>query len=224
VAGCPAAPRLRAAAESRDDATVFRMPARSNTRQRLIDAAIVIMDDKGPGRLRLRDVADAVGIKEPSVYKFFENRDALISAAGATRYARGIREMGERFALIAGQTTTREEFSELIRQTVVASTAPERVEDRAGRVVAIGMALSRPDMAAKIRQVQAEANAQVAKGLRHGVAHGWVRDDVPLEILAYWATSVVSGRVFLELDPEQANAPIWDGLTTDALLAVIAPR
>lgn len=198
------------------------MPPRSNTRQRLIDAAIAIMDDKGPARLRLRDVAEAVGIKEPSVYKFFENRDALIVAAGATRYARGIREMGERFALLAEKASTREEYHELVRQTIVASTMPERVEDRAGRVVAVGMALSRPDLAAQIREVQAEANAQVAKGLARGVAKGWVRHDIPLEVLAHWATGLVSGRVYLELDPEMANAAVWDQLTTEALLAVIA--
>ena len=197
------------------------MPPRSNTRQRLIDAAIAIMDDKGPARLRLRDVADAVGIKEPSVYKFFENRDALIVAAGATRYARGIREMSERFALLAEKASTRDEFHELVRQTVVASTVPERVSDRAGRVVAVGMALSRPDLAAQIRHVQAEANAQVAKGLARGVQHGWVRKDIPLDVLAHWATGLVSSRVYLELDPLMADAAVWDQLTTEALLAVM---
>lgn len=202
---------------------VHLMPPRSNTRQRLIEAAIVIIDDKGPGRLRLRDVAEAVGIKEPSVYKFFENRDALIVAAGAARYARGIIELSERFATIATKATTREEYHAVIRQVIAASTAPERVEDRAGRVVVVGMALPRADLAAQVRLVQAESNRLVAKGLRYGAERGWVRSDIPLEVAAHWATALVSSRVFLELDPEIPNAETWDALTTDAIFTLLLP-
>jgi len=200
------------------------MTPRSNTRQRLIEAASVIIDDTGPVRLRLRDVADAVGIKEPSVYKFFRNRDALIVAAGAARYARGLVFIAERFAAHATQATSREEFNETIRQTVPASTDSQRVEDRVGRVIALGMAMSRPELAEQIRLVQAEANRQVASGIRHGQKHGWVRSDMTAEAAAHWASALLSARVFLELDPQLAHSTEWDDFTTHALLAVCNPE
>lgn len=200
------------------------MHSRTNTRQKLVHAAVVIMDDKGPTRLRLRDVAEAVGIKEPSIYKFFESRDALIVAAGAARYARGITELAERFATFATKATTREEFHEVIRQVITASTAPERVSDRAGRVTVIGLAMSRPDLAAEIRLVQTKSNRLIAQGLRHGVERGWVRSDIPLELAAHWATSVVSGRVYLELDPNMPDANTWDDLTMHAILTLLVPK
>jgi AcrR family transcriptional regulator len=199
------------------------MPPRSNTRQRLIDAAIVIMDDVGPARLRLRDVAEAVGIKEPSIYKFFENRDALIAEAGAKRYARGIVEMAERFSHVAKQANTRTEFYAVVQKAVAASTDPERVEDRAGRVVAMAMALSRPEMAKKIRDVQALANKQVGEALAYGAERGWVRTDVPFDVLVFWITAVMSSRVYLELDPKMPHADQWDGFTAQAIMSVLAP-
>lgn len=199
------------------------MAPRTDTRQRLIEAAIVIIDDIGPGRLRLRDVAAAVGIKEPSVYKFFENRDALLVAAGAARYARGIVELAQRFLTAASQTTTRDDYYAAIRNVVTASTAPEQIEDRAGRAVAVGLALSRADLAAQIRLVQAESNRLVAEGLRYGAERGWVRSDIPLEVFAHWATGIINSRVLLELDPEMPNANVWDALTSDAILTLLLP-
>lgn len=202
-------------------ATFWDMVSRSNTRQRLIEAAIVIIDDIGPGRLRLRDVAEAVGIKEPSVYKFFENRDALLVAAGAARYARGLVELAQRFLTAANQTTTRGDYHEAVRNFISASTSPEQVEDRAGRAVAVGLALSRADLAAQIRLVQAESNRLVAEGLRYGAERGWVEPHIPLEVFAHWVTGIMNSRVLLELDPEIPNAVVWDALTADAILTLL---
>ncbi|MEX2533365.1 MAG: TetR/AcrR family transcriptional regulator [Nitriliruptoraceae bacterium] len=199
------------------------MGSRTDTRQRLIEAAIVIIDDIGPGRLRLRDVAEAVGIKEPSVYKFFENRDALLVAAGAARYAKGSVELARRFLTTASQTTTRDDYYAAIRNIVSGSSAPEQVEGRAGRAVAVGLALSRADLAAQIRLIQAESNRLVAEGLRYGAERGWVRSNIPLEVFAHWMTGVVNSRVLLELDPEIPNADVWDALTTDAILTLLLP-
>jgi len=200
------------------------MGSRTDTRQRLIEAAIVIIDDIGPGRLRLRDVAESVGIKEPSVYKFFENRDALLVAAGAARYARGIVELAQHFANAASQSTTRDEYHEAIRNVVVASAQPQQIEDRASRTVAIGLALSRADLAAQIRLVQEESNRLVAEGLRYGAERSWVRSDIPLEVFAHWVTGVVNSRVLLELDPQIPNGDVWDALTTDAILTQLLPE
>jgi AcrR family transcriptional regulator len=43
-------------------------------------AAMAIVAEEGPDGLSLRRVADAVGIKAPSLYKRFESRDALLIA------------------------------------------------------------------------------------------------------------------------------------------------
>lgn len=205
-------------------ATVLLMASRTDTRQRLIEAAIVIIDDIGPGRLRLRDVAEAVGIKEPSVYKFFENRDALLVAAGAARYAQGIVELAQHFASAASKATTRDEYHEAVRNVVAASTQPQQVQDRAGRTVVVGLALSRADLAAQIRLVQAESNRLVAEGLRYGAERGWVRSDISFEVFAHWMAGIVNSRVLLELDPDVPNGDVWDALTTDALLTLLLAK
>jgi AcrR family transcriptional regulator len=48
--------------------------------RRLVDAAGAIMRDKGVGALRLDSVADAVGLHRSSVYRYFDSKEALITA------------------------------------------------------------------------------------------------------------------------------------------------
>lgn len=55
----------------------------TNTRERILDAALDLMSERGYGAVSVRDLADAVGIKGASLYKHFAGKreafDALIA-------------------------------------------------------------------------------------------------------------------------------------------------
>ena len=55
----------------------------TNTRERILDAALDLMSERGYGAVSVRDLADAVGIKGASLYKHFTGKreafDALIA-------------------------------------------------------------------------------------------------------------------------------------------------
>ncbi len=51
------------------------------TRTRILDAAIRAMSTHGLARLSLEDVAQEAGVSRQTVYRYFGNRDALVSAA-----------------------------------------------------------------------------------------------------------------------------------------------
>jgi len=53
---------------------------------------------------------------------------------------------------------------------------------------------------------------------------GWVRTDVPPTSLAFWAYTVVNGRVLVELDPERSEAEVWDRLSIETVLATLEGR
>ena len=69
------------------------MAPKPDTRTQLIEAAIVAITYGGEGSVRVSAVAAAVGVKEPSVYHFFKNREALVEAAQIERYRRSYSEM-----------------------------------------------------------------------------------------------------------------------------------
>lgn len=51
-----------------------------DTRTRILDGAIATMSSTGLARLTLEDVATVAGVSRQTVYRYFGNRDALISA------------------------------------------------------------------------------------------------------------------------------------------------
>ncbi len=50
------------------------------TRARLIDAAEAAIRDRGVAALRLDAVADAVDLHRSSIYRYFDSKEALITA------------------------------------------------------------------------------------------------------------------------------------------------
>jgi AcrR family transcriptional regulator len=49
-------------------------------RERILDAAIHILQEEGPAGLSIRAIAERVGVSHMVLYTYFENRDALLTA------------------------------------------------------------------------------------------------------------------------------------------------
>jgi AcrR family transcriptional regulator len=62
-----------------------------STRERIIDEAERLIGLHGYDNLRLRDIAEPIGIQVPSIYGHFDGRDAVLAAV-AQRYIEGLRE------------------------------------------------------------------------------------------------------------------------------------
>ena len=112
------------------------MSEKPGTRQQLIEATMVAIAYGGESSVRVSAIATAVGVKEPSVYHFFKNRDALVEAAQIERYRRSYTEMIVPFEMAAEMSETAEEFERAVRKIfslVYAPFAPSheiRFEDK----------------------------------------------------------------------------------------------
>jgi AcrR family transcriptional regulator len=78
------------------------------TRRRIVDVAWSLARDRGLAGLALRDVADVVGMRTPSLYVYFDSKNAVYDAMFADGYR----------ALLAGidQTSTEGEPAEVLRR------------------------------------------------------------------------------------------------------------
>lgn len=65
-----------------------------DTRHRIIDEALTLFSEKGYANVFVADIAERVGIKAPSLYKHFKNKQAIFDAI--------IEEMNRRFLEEAG--------------------------------------------------------------------------------------------------------------------------
>ena len=68
------------------------MSVELDTRAKLLNATIEAIAAGGESSVRVSTVASAVGVREPSVYHFFKNREALVEAAQIERYRRSYLE------------------------------------------------------------------------------------------------------------------------------------
>src|SRR3954452_24438586 len=58
--------------------TILRVPSTTTPRETLLEAALQLLEERGPGALRVRDLAEAVGKSTMAVYMHFGSKQALL--------------------------------------------------------------------------------------------------------------------------------------------------
>jgi AcrR family transcriptional regulator len=86
-------------------------------RERILDAAIHILHDHGPGGLSIRAIAEEVGVSHMVLYTYFENRGELF-AAMRHRQSQKMRERQERFLARARSGSIQEVMREVLNDYI----------------------------------------------------------------------------------------------------------
>ena len=79
---------------------------RARTRAEILDAAWVLCHEQGLAQLSLRDLAARVGMRAPSLYSYFDSKDAIYDAM----FAQGQHQLSEHMAFLPDDGLTREDF------------------------------------------------------------------------------------------------------------------
>ncbi len=82
------------------------MPAASTTRETLLDAALRLLEERGPGALRIRDVAEAAGQSTMGVYTHFGSKQGLLEQL----YLHGFRRLRDRLDCVPCDGQGRQEL------------------------------------------------------------------------------------------------------------------
>lgn len=194
------------------------MSDQPDTRERLLRAAIDVLAQDGERAIRVRDIAAQAGVTEPSLYHFFGSREGLIAAAQATRFREGQLEGMWRFADAVRDARSVDDFIAAVRNSLSWAYLPERRQARSTRIDVLGSAQSRPALAAELAAAQREVNEVMADIIEAAQLRGWARTDVNPRVLAAWIMGQITGRVFIEIDPELADSTEWNDISIDAVL------
>lgn len=191
------------------------------TRDRLLSAAIQVIDSAGETAVRVDAIAAAAGVKRPSVYHFFGDREGLIIAAQAERYRRTlVFGMGE-MARLVRTCSTHDEFVELLTSWMRAIGGPEGQARRRVRVEVLGSAVSRPRLREFVEAAEAEAAAGIAGAIRIAQDRRLIGARFDPEIAALWWYGMMNGRYLVEGSrPDQARS-VWDEIATEAVVRMI---
>ena len=191
------------------------------TRQRLLEAAISIIETQGEGAIRVDQVAELAGFTKPVLYSYFKNREELIVTAQGERYIRAL-ELGRADVDAAVlNASTADEFFLIMQNWVRSFSSPEGELRRRFRIEVLGAAVTREKLQEKIR----EANRTQAKNLGALLAiakdRQWLSLDVDPQDLSIWWTGLVLSRHLVEIDPAGLDAHAWDHITIEMMRSII---
>lgn len=193
------------------------MAGGTSSRERMLEAAIAIIETDGEAGVRVDRVAEAAEIAKPSLYHFFTNRDGLIIAAQAERYRRSLL-FGLNLLVEPVQVAeSREAFTSLLRAVIRSFKLPEGQARRRQRIQVLGSAASRPELRRHIREVEDQAVAEAAGVFRIAQERGWVTTRFDLEILARWWFGLILGRHLIDDVVDEAQSDQWNDIALEAL-------
>jgi AcrR family transcriptional regulator len=169
----------------------------------------------------VRDIASRAGVKEPSIYHFFGDRNGLIEEAQAARFRMEQVSALTVFASAVPGCRTKTEFNNLVRTALTSSFAPGSEPRRRTRVNVLGSAVNRPSLEQRLVVEQRRVNKMLGDALRYAQAMRFIRPNVDCEVLAVWIVGMMTGRIFSEMDPANDGSKAWDDLAIDAVFAVL---
>ena len=191
-----------------------------STRSRILNAAIEMMGAGGESSVRLGAIAEALGIKEPSIYHHFTNRTELVNAAYVEWYWQSLKTDIPVEAMMA-LVDTQEDYVRAFRKTMEWSYRPERHHARAIRLSVLGAAQRNPELADAVNEINKKFLATVADSVLFAQQKGWLRADLDPMATAYWLHGQIVGRAVAEMDPGHVDLAQWDKVSFEAVLGLM---
>lgn len=191
-----------------------------STRSRILNAAIEMMDAGGESSVRLGAIAEALGIKEPSIYHHFTNRTELVNAAYVEWYWQSLKTDIPVEAMMA-LVDTQEDYVRAFRKSMEWSYRPERHHARAIRLSVLGAAQRNPELADAVNEINKKFLATVADSVLFAQQKGWLRADLNPMATAYWLHGQIVGRAVAEMDPGHVDLAQWDKVSFEAVLGLM---
>ena len=197
------------------------MNTAAGTRERLLEAAIAMVEERGEAGLRVDEVAALAGFTKPVVYHYFGDREGLVIAVQAERYQRSLQYGLANLADEALRCVSADEFVNLVHRWLRSFFSPEGMARRTFRIDVLGSAVSRPDLRGVVQranEAQAEGVAQLA---RLAQARGWMPRRFDALAVGIWFTGLLLSRHLVEMTPGAFDEAAWDDITLQAARFVI---
>ena len=188
------------------------------SRDEILKCAVKMIDEGSESDLRVHDITTETGCSTSSIYHYFKNRDGLIATAQVERCGRGLLRYDDIVMPMIREAETREEFHQAIVLLLESLFDSGSTQLRKSRATIVGTAVTRPQVAEKISKMIGNLNRRYAALLQPAQEKGWMRSDVDLVILAAWTSSLMFGRLLIEMGETGISDQGWNQLAAQSLL------
>jgi AcrR family transcriptional regulator len=191
--------------------------ADTGTKQKLLNAAIRTINEKGEAGVRIEELLLEVNVKAPTLYHHFGNREGLIVEAQAERFIESIRVGVPEIIEAFQKSKTIQDLKNAVRLAVSYRGDQSRIEFRLQRLNALGAAYARPELAVRIVEAHEAMVRQVADAMRPFQTQGLIRSDVDIEMVIAWYNGALIGGLLVELEPSTLDPNRWADVMLDAI-------
>ena len=174
------------------------MPSHSSTRSRIIEIAASIIDEHGESAVRIRDLAETVGVTQPSLYHHFANREAVLEAAHLHRFITKQDQHVKQFNVDARECNSQEEFIQVVNRFFDFAQSDESQPIREARITVMAGAFRRPTLMAAVTESLEKLIAEMSDTFVFAKSREWVREDLDAVAFTYWLTGELTVLVFAE--------------------------
>ena len=171
-----------------------------DTRQRILEATIEVIEHHGEPAVRVTDVAHRAGVTQGMVTYHFGTRTNLVTEAQRTRYISAMVDDIEVSVAALDDATTVDGLMALGRAMTATILSPERVARRRSRLNALGYAAGDPATWATFRSSTTELVDRWAAFVQMVADRGLLRRGVEPRAAATMITAYTLGLVLAELD------------------------
>jgi AcrR family transcriptional regulator len=194
--------------------------ARGN-RERILEAAISIIETEGESGVRVDRVVEVAGFTKPVLYHHFADREDLLVQAQSERYRRSFDEALIDLAVFKN-AESQEVFLDRVSIALAGFTSPEGRRRRRMRAEILGAAVGRPQLHDAVTEANRQFVASFGDFLTHARREGLIspRRD-PRDIAAWWV-SVVAGRYVIDVDADRFNEEEWNDIVLSMIRSLLA--
>lgn len=193
------------------------------TRERLLEAAIAVIEAEGEVGVRVDQIATTAGVTKPVLYHHFGDREGLIVAAQAERFRRALRFGLAEVAAGAERCQSAADFAALVAAWVRSFGTVDGIQRRRMRIEVLGSAVSRPALHASVQAAADDHTSELAAIIQFAQERGWVSTQFSAATHAAWWTGLVLSRHLVETEPQRHDVDQWDGLTEHVLRFIMRP-
>lgn len=185
----------------------------AETRRRILDETIRVIEAEGDPAVRVAKVAHAAGVTQGMVTYHFRTRSRLIAEAHAERFAATMNDDIAVATEAVSAITTREQIAALISTLTRAVVSSVRAEARRTRISVLGYAVTDKELAEQITAIQTRLFDEFAEVFAIAQARGLIRSDITPRALVTLVSAYSLGLVLTDFDRSPVSSDeLIDGI------------
>lgn len=180
----------------------------TEAKQRILVAAIEVIDADGDAALRITDIASRADVATGLINHHYGSRDGLVAAAQAARFAGLVRRDIEQFTALDPADITPDSVRAAIRDMCEQIASPDRAPIRMLRINALGSAHGRPELQAALSGAVTELLDEFSNLVVVAQKLGVVRVDIGPRALATVILSSPLGFIYSDMDADPVASDV----------------